>query len=365
MSAAAPAAGKVSFMNKFWSRRASSLEPYVPGEQPKDRKYIKLNTNENPYPPSPAAVEAMRAEAGKELGLYPDPEFEDLREALAEQLGVKKEQVYAGNGSDELLAFCFLAFFDPGKAILFPDITYSFYPVYSRLFGIEYTEIPLDDELGINIDGFRIPNGGIIFPNPNAPTGRLLPGAALRRLLEFNRDTAVIIDEAYTDFGGESAVSLIGEFPNLLIVRTLSKSHALAGLRVGYIAGDEGMVEAVIRVKNSFNSYTLDRISQAGARSAIRDVEYYEAVKARIIKTRERAAEDLRRLGFSMTESMANFLFVSHPRLPARRIFAGLKDRGILVRHFNRPRISNYLRISIGTEKDMDILTEALRNIIE
>jgi len=248
-------------MNKYWSDVLKRLEPYVPGEQPKDKKYIKLNTNENPYPPSPRAIEAIRQAADERLRLYPDPDCDELKHVLAENLGVKKEQVFVGNGSDEVLAFSFAAFFNPGEPILFPDITYTFYPVYCQLYGIDYRTIPLDADFNIPVEGFLQDNGGIIFANPNAPTGKFMDLASVEKIVKENIERVVVIDEAYVDFGGQSAVKLIDKYPNLLVIKTLSKSHSLAGLRIGFALGNAGLIEGLDRVKNSFNSYTIDRIA--------------------------------------------------------------------------------------------------------
>jgi len=341
-------------MSKYWSDIAKSITPYVPGEQPKDKKYIKLNTNENPYKPSDVVIEAIKSAACEDLRLYPDPNCEELLSAIANYYNLKREEIFVGNGSDEILAFCFQAFFNPGKPILFPDITYSFYPVYSRLYNIDYKLIPLDEQLNIRVDGYFVENGGIIFPNPNAPTGTCLSIGQIREILEHNTNNVVIVDEAYIDFGGESAIKLINEYPNLLVVKTLSKSHSLAGLRVGYALGNEKLIEALKRIKNSFNSYTLDRLAIAGAVEAIKDEKYFIETRTRVINTRERISSELTKSGFNVINSKANFLFISHPDFSAKEIFDELRQRGILVRYFNLPRISEYLRVSIGTDEDMD-----------
>jgi len=351
-------------MSRYWSDVVKRLEPYVPGEQPKDKKYIKLNTNENPYPPSPAVIEAIEGAADGSLRLYPDPNCDALREIAAKYYGVEKENVFVGNGSDELLAFSFMAFFNPGKAILFPDITYSFYPVYARLFNIDYKTVPLDSEFNIPVELFNQDNGGIIFPNPNAPTGRCLDLEQVRSILEHNPDSVVVVDEAYIAFGGESAVGLTGRYPNLLVIQTLSKSHSLAGLRVGFAIGHRDLVEGINRVKNSVNSYTLDRIALAGAAEALKDSSYFEKTRSRIMATRERVTAGLRNMGFRVIDSLANFVFISHPEARAAELFARLREKGILVRYFNMPRIDNYLRVTIGTDEEMDILLYGLKEII-
>ncbi len=352
-------------MSKYWSETVKRIEPYVPGEQPRDRKYIKLNTNENPYPPSPNAIEAIKRSADETLRLYPDPECDDLREAIACDNGLRKEQVFVGNGSDEVLAFAFIAFFDRGREIVFPDITYTFYPVYAKLFNIKYRLLPLDPEFNIPYEGFFRENGGVIFPNPNAPTSKVLPLAAIEKVLQNNPDSVVIIDEAYIDFGGETSTGFIGRYPNLLIIRTLSKSHSLAGLRVGFALGNEELIEGLNRVKNSINSYTLDRIALAGAAAAITDRDYFLETRAKVIRTREYVVEKLNRMGFSVLDSKANFVFITHPGIPAELLFKKLRERGILVRYFAKPRIDNYLRVSIGSDEDMNCFLDALGEIIK
>jgi len=350
-------------MSKYWSDFVKNIEPYVPGEQPRDRQYIKLNTNENPYPPSPLVLEAVRRAADESLRLYPDPTCDELRDTVAQYFGLKKSQVFIGNGSDELLAFSFMAFFKDRKPILFPDITYSFYPVYCNLFNIEYSLIPLDDEFFIPVDMFCTENGGIVIPNPNAPTSRLLPVDSIRRILDANAETVVIIDEAYIDFGGESAVKLIGAYPNLMVIQTLSKSRSLAGLRVGFALGNEELVEGLDRVKNSINSYTIDRIALAGASAAMKDEAYFRETRQKVMDTRERTAAQLVKMGFKVLDSGANFIFVSHPLFKADELFKGLRENGILVRYFNKPRIDNYLRVSIGSDAEMDGFLKAIEEI--
>lgn len=352
-------------MSIYWSEILKGIDPYVPGEQPGDKKYIKLNTNENPYPPSPRVLEKIREVADEKLRLYPDPECEDLREALAEYHKLDKSQVYAGNGSDELLAFTFLAFFNPtGLPILFPDITYSFYPVYSNLFKIKYRQIPLDGSFNVPAEQFYAENGGIIIPNPNAPTGKYLPVHSIGEILRRNTQSVVVVDEAYIDFGGESAVKYIGEHPNLLVVRTLSKSHSLAGMRVGYALGHKELIEGIARIKNSVNSYTLDRIALAAAVEAIKDTAYFQETRRKIINTRERVSSQLKNMGFDVVDSMANFIFVAHPCVPACEIFRQLRERGILVRHFKKPRIDNYLRVSVGSDDEMFCFLNQIGKIV-
>lgn len=352
-------------MSRFWSDVNRNLSPYTPGEQPQNRKYIKLNTNENPYPPSPRVAAAIQ-NALSSLRLYPDPDCTVLRETIAEYCKLKKEQVFVGNGSDELLAFSFLAFFNPGgPPVLFPDITYSFYKVYAALFKIDYELVPLDDDFSIRPEMFIRKNGGIIIPNPNAPTGKFLPLESVANILERNPDQVVVIDEAYIDFGGDSAAGLIGEFPNLLVIQTLSKARSLAGLRVGFALGQEELIEGLDRIKNSINSYTLDRLALAGAAEAIKDDAYFRETRQKIIGTRERVSGQLRNMGVNVVPSMANFIYISHPFIPAAEIFLKLREKGVLVRYFKAPRIDNYLRVTIGTDGEMDFFIKALKEIFD
>lgn len=349
-------------MANYLSKLAKSLTPYVPGEQIKVKDLIKLNTNENPYPPSSKAMSAMKRAIGEKLRRYPAPECEELRDAIAKIEGLpSREYVYAGNGSDEILEFCFAAFFDTEKPILFPDITYSFYPVYCNLLSLQYEEIPLNDSFEIELDDYLIENGGMIFPNPNAPTGILLRMDKIITLLNKNKDTVVIIDEAYIEFGGISAVHLISKYPNLVITRTMSKSHSLAGLRCGYVMAQPHLIDGIKRVKNSFNSYTLDTLAQVGMTQSILDYRYKTQMCEHVIKTRNMIKKELIDMGFEVLDSKSNFLFVSHKKRKAIDIFAFLKKNNILVRHFKKPeRIENFLRITIGTDKEMDILLEKL-----
>ena len=352
-------------MNQYWSGRARALIPYVPGEQPRQRNLIKLNTNENPYPPSPVALAAIREAAGDTLRLYPVPGCTALRELLAATYGLKPEQIFVGNGSDEVLALCFQAFFDPDRPILFPDITYSFYPVYAGLYGLSYREVPLDEQFAVPVEPFLGNNGGVVLANPNAPTGRELSLCGIRAILEGNPEAVVVVDEAYVDFGAHSAVELIDRYPNLVVVQTMSKSRSLAGLRVGFALGHEELIAALNCVKNSFNSYTLDRLALAGAEGALRDPEYLRTTALKIQYTRECAAAHLKQMGFVVTDSAANFLFVSHPEVPAKPLLDGLRQRGILVRWWDKPRISSYLRITMGTDEEMQTLCAAMAELLE
>ncbi|WP_372863483.1 histidinol-phosphate transaminase [Spongiibacter sp.] len=336
-------------MSRFWSPFVEGLEPYVPGEQPKLANLTKLNTNENPYGPSPKVTAAIGAALGDELRLYPDPNADSLRQVVAEYYGLAVEQVFAGNGSDEVLAHIFHGLFQHGRPLLFPDITYSFYPVYCQLYGIPFERIPLDKDFAIAVGDYTGINGGIIFPNPNAPTGRLLPLDEIRRLLDVNTETVVVVDEAYIDFGGESAVTLIDSYPNLLVTQTLSKSRSLAGLRVGLAMGSAELIEALERIKNSFNSYPLDRLALVGAEAAFLDQAHFERCRSAVIEQREVLRAELNRRGFESLPSAANFLFSCHREHAASDIAAALRDGGVIVRHFKQPRIDNYLRITVGT----------------
>lgn len=352
-------------MSRYWSAVVHGLTPYVPGEQPKLANLVKLNTNENPYGPSPRVLDAVRAEATDALRLYPDPGSDRLRAGIAAYHGVAADQVFVGNGSDEVLAHAFMALLKHGQPILFPDISYSFYPVYCGLYEIAYRQIPLTESFEIRIDDYLAPNGGMIFPNPNAPTGRLLALGEIERLLAGNPDSVVVIDEAYIDFGGRSAVSLVARYPQLLVTRTLSKSHALAGLRVGYAIGQAHLIEALDRVKDSFNSYPLDRFAQAGALASIEDHAYFESICARVAASRDRLVAALAGLGFEILPSAANFIFARHPSHDGAKLAAALRERSILVRHFRQPdRISRFLRITIGTDAQCDTLLDALKAIV-
>jgi len=381
-------------VSNYWNKRTVSISPYVPGEQPRDRKFIKLNTNENPYPPSPKVVAAIQQVLsnqtdkttppnGELLRLYPDPLCTEFREAVASTYGVRPAQVFPGNGSDEVLAFAFGAFFesipanensDTDSAILFPDITYSFYPVYANLWDIPYRAIPVTDDFSINLDDYSTPCGGVILANPNAPTGRALPSQPLLRLaqtLEQNH-RILIVDEAYTTFGAESLVPYITDHPNLLTVHTLSKSASLAGLRLGFAIGSEELIEGLFRVRDSFNSYTLDTLALAGGTAAVLDKPYYEEINQKVIATRERIAASLIEMGFDVIPSKTNFLFISggtaskiQPCISGSALFHGLREQGILVRHFNKPRVSDYVRVSIGNDQDMDVFLSACKAIIK
>ncbi len=349
--------------SRYWSDVVRDLSPYVPGEQPKLTNLIKLNTNENPYPPSPRVRAAIEQELAN-LRLYPDPNADRLRDALAAHFKLTHEQVFVGNGSDEVLAHVFLALLAQDEPILFPDITYSFYPVYCGLYGIDFEEIPLGDHFQLRLEDYRHLNGGIIFPNPNAPTGCPVSLADIQRLLEHNTESVVVVDEAYVDFGTESAVSLIDQYPNLLVVQTLSKSRSLAGLRVGYALGDADLIEALERVKNSFNSYPLDRLAIAGAVEAIADQAYFEQTRQAVMTTRDMLVTELVALGCEVLPSTANFVLVRHPQHDAADLQAGLRARHVIVRHFEQPRIEQFLRITVGTDEQCASLLAALQELL-
>ena len=344
-------------MSKFWSKRTHQLDPYTPGEQPQDQQYIKLNTNENPYPPSAEAIKAMRDAANEAMRLYPDPNATILKQAIADYYAMDVEQVFVGNSSDEVLAHTFVALLKHEKPLLFPDISYSFYPAYCGLFNIQHNMIPLRDDFSISPADYEQENGGIIFPNPNAPSGIELPLDEVEKILKANPDSAVVIDEAYVDFGGQTAAPLIADYPNLLVTQTFSKSRSLAGLRVGFALGNKALIEGLERVKNSFNSYPLDRAAIAGATASIKDNDYFIKTCNKIIKTRQTTTQALEKMGFTVLPSKANFVFAKPPT-HAAELYQKLKDGGVLVRYFNKPRINEFLRISIGTDEEMALFLE-------
>lgn len=350
-------------MSKFWSPLVKDLVPYVPGEQPKMAKLVKLNTNENPFGPSPKVIEAIQAELNDSLRLYPDPEGESLRQTIATYHGVQPNQVFLGNGSDEVLAHIFYGLFQHGEPILFPDITYSFYPVYCGLYGIPSKVVALTESFEINPADFKQPNGGVIFPNPNAPTGRYLGLEHVEEILVANPDRVVVVDEAYIDFGGETAITLVDKYPNLLVSQTLSKARSLAGLRVGFAVGHPDLIEALNRVKNSFNSYPLDRLALAGAKAAYEDEAWFRKCCEGVISERERVTAALENLGFEVLPSKANFIFARHKEQSGEALARGLREQGIIVRHFNKPRISDFLRITIGTVDQNDALISGLESL--
>jgi len=350
-------------MSQYWTDLVRGLAPYVPGEQPQDQQYIKLNTNESPYPPSPQVSKALAACDVDSLRLYPDPESTQLREALARHHQLTIDQVFVGNGSDEVLAHCFQTFFKQSRPLLFPDISYSFYPVYCKLYAIEFHKVPLDNNFQINPVDYSRPNGGIILPNPNAPTGITLPLKSIKELLE-NTDSVVIVDEAYVDFGTESAASLVDEFNNLLVTQTFSKSRSLAGIRLGYALGNAALIEGLNRVKNSFNSYPIDRVTSAVAIASINDQAYFENCCEKVITSRKHLSNALINLGFKVYPSSSNFVLAEHANRAASGLYQQLKQRGILVRYFKSARIDNCLRITVGTESECQQLLDALESLL-
>ena len=346
-----------------WKSNVRRVEPYVPGEQPKENDIIKLNTNENPYPPSPNAVKALEHFDTNKMRLYPDPDSQILVEALAERYGLKSSQVFVGVGSDDVLSMAFMTFFNSDKPVLFPDITYSFYDVWADVYRIPYKQIPLDESFRINPDDYCCENGGIIFPNPNAPTGVLEGLSMIEKIIKSNPDSIVIIDEAYIDFGGESCLSLIEKYDNLLVVQTFSKSRSMAGMRIGFAMGNEKLIKYMNDVKFSVNSYTMNPVTQICGAESVKDEVYFKKTVDKIIATREDAKIKLKNLGFNFPDSKSNFIFASHNTKPANEIFEELKKRKIFVRYWNKPRISNYLRITVGTPEEMTSLLNALEEI--
>ncbi|MEX5741613.1 histidinol-phosphate transaminase [Acinetobacter baumannii] len=352
---------------RFWSPEVRELEPYVPGEQPKIQNLLKLNTNENPYPPSPKVVEAVQAvlhEQADVLRLYPDPDATALKQAIAKQQNIDVSQVFVGNGSDEVLAHIFKAFFLQDEPILYPDITYSFYPVYSQFFGTKTKEIPLDENFEIDVQDYTQPNGGVIITNPNAPTSIALSLAEIEQVLQTNPDRVVVIDEAYVDFGAESAVSLINRYENLVVCQTTSKSRSLAGLRVGFAIAQSHLIAALEAVKNSFNSYPIDRFAIAAAVASFEDQAYFEEQCQKVITSREKLVRDLTELGFDVLPSKANFIFATHSQHDAGQLAQKLREQGIIVRYFNKPRINQFLRITVGTDEQNARLVQTLKQDI-
>lgn len=353
-------------MSKFWSDIVSSLTPYVPGEQPKLENLVKLNTNENPYGPSEQVIRALQTVANDSLRLYPDPNSDKLKAAISEYYGLQTNQVFVGNGSDEVLAHVFQALLKHSRPLLFPDITYSFYPVYCALYNIEFEQIPLSENFEIDVTDYDRPNGGIIFPNPNAPTGVPLALSEIEKLLKFNTESVVVIDEAYVDFGTESAVKLINTYPNLLVTQTLSKARSLAGLRVGFALGHKDLIEALVRVKDSFNSYPIDRFAEAGAIAAMQDNAYFEQMRQKVMTSRAALVLALRTLDFEVLPSGANFIFAKHKTRDGAELTEKLREKNIIIRHFKKPvRIAPYLRITIGTDAQSKALIDALVLILK
>lgn len=347
-----------------WEKYVRRVEPYVPGEQPKSKRVIKLNTNECPYPPSPKVKKALRKMDSKKLRLYPDPQAEKLVETLADYYDVKKEQVFVGVGSDDVLAMAFLTFFNSKKPILFPDITYSFYDVWAELYKIPYETIPLNEDFTINTEDYDRECGGIVIANPNAPTGLMTDVAEIEKILRANKDVVVIVDEAYVDFGAESCVPLVDRYDNLLVVQTFSKSRAMAGMRIGFAIGSKKLIKYLLDAKFSFNSYTMNMPSLELGVACVKDDKYFKETVQKVIKTREWTKARLAELGFTFPDSKTNFIFATHKEVPAKEIFEMLKKEKIYVRYFNKPRIDNYLRISIGTDEEMQKLVECLKKRI-
>lgn len=347
---------------KAWEKNIRKVVPYTPGEQPTEKDVIKLNTNENPYPPSPMVTE-MHQEL-EQLRLYPAPDAKELVDAIAGYHGIDRKQVFVGVGSDDVLAMSFLTFFNSDKPILFPDITYSFYDVWAELFRIPYETKALDDNFCLMAEDYYGENGGVVFPNPNAPTGLAVELSFIREVLDHNQDVIVIVDEAYIDFGGESALALLKDYENLLVVRTFSKSRSMAGLRIGYAMGNENLIQALNNVKYSYNSYTMNYPSIVLGAASIKDDAYFKNTVSKVIKTREWFEKELTRLGFTYPQSSSNFVFASHKTIPAKEIFEKAKEEKIYVRYFDKPRINNYLRISIGTDEEMKAFVKFLEKLV-
>ena len=342
-------------MEKAWAANLRNIEPYVPGEQSKDKNIVKINANENPYPPSPKAAEAIKNFCTDNLRFYPDANAAEFKAAIAEFYGVEPENIFIGNGSDDVLALSFQAFFNGKKPIVYPDITYSFYPVWCCLFNIDYKTYPLAEDFRINAEDYKEPNGGVVIPNPNAPTSLGEGENFIRKIMEYNYDSVVIIDEAYVDFGGYSSAALTKEYENLLVCGTFSKSRSLAGMRIGFAIGSKALIGVLEAVKNSYNSYTVNSVSMAAGIAAIKDVDYFKETVSKVIATRERVTNELRKLGFTVLDSQTNFLFATHKKENMKDYFEYLKAQKVFIRYFNLPRIDNYVRITIGTDEEMDI----------
>lgn len=351
-------------MSQFWNDKIKSISPYVPGEQPKDKKYIKLNTNENPYPPSPNVIKSVKSMDIKSMRLYPDPDVTLLKDEIAKYFNLTKEQIFVGNGSDEILAFIFMAFFNKQDKVYYPDITYSFYPVYSDLFDLTEVQIPLDSNFEIKIEDYFGLDGHIIITNPNAPTSIALTLDKIESIIVNNPNNLVVVDEAYVDFGAESAVKLVDKYSNLLVVQTFSKSRSYAGMRLGYALGNSNIIEGLERLKFSFNSYTINRISIESGIESFRDEEYFQECRRKIMNTRDYTTTELEKLGFNVLDSKSNFLFISHITANASDLYQKLRDNGILVRYFSKPKIDNFLRVTIGTDEEMQEFIAKLQKII-
>lgn len=351
-------------MEYLWKENLRKITPYVPGEQSRESDIVKLNANENPYPPSPKAIEVMKSFDGDRLRLYPNVNSFELKEALAKYYNVSIENVFVGNGSDDVLAIAFQSFFNSDKPIVYPDLTYSFYPVWCDLFKILYKNYPVGDDFRINAEDYKEPNGGVVIPNPNAPTSIGEGTDFVEKIMEYNQDSVVIIDEAYVDFGGASSVELTKRYKNLLVTGTFSKSRSLAGLRIGFAIGDSELIGVMEAVKNSYNSYTVDALSIAMGTASLNDDKYFKETCKKIISTRERLTGEMRKLGFKVLDSSANFIFAARDDICVKDMFEYLKENKVFIRYFSLPRIDNYVRISIGTDREIDILLEKIKEYL-
>lgn len=351
-------------MSREWTKNLRNIEPYVPGEQSKDKDIVKINANENPYPPSPKAIEALKSFDTNKLRFYPSANSTKLKEAIAKYYKVDVSNVFVGNGSDDVLAVAFQSFFNSEKPIVYPDLTYSFYPVWCSLFGIKYKNYPVGDDFRINPEDYKEKNGGVVIPNPNAPTSLGEGLDFVEKILNYNQDSVVIIDEAYVDFGGTSSIPLIDKYENLLVTGTFSKSRSLAGLRIGFAIGSKALIDVMEAVKNSYNSYTVDSLSIEMGAASIEDDEYFKSTCKKVIKTRERVTLELEKLGFDVLDSQTNFIFVTHNKHNMKSLFEYLKTQKVFIRYFSLPRIENYVRITIGTNEEMDIFLEKTKEFI-
>lgn len=352
-------------MEKLWKKNLRDIEPYVPGEQSKEENIVKINANENPYPPSPKVVEAINNFNSSNLRFYPDANAYEFKKAVAEYYHVEIENVFLGNGSDDVIALAFQAFFNSEKPIAYPDITYSFYPVWCRLFNIPYKTYPLNSDFRINAEDYKEENGGVVIPNPNAPTSLGEGKEFIETILNYNTDSVVIIDEAYVDFGGFSSVELTKKYENLLVTGTFSKSRSLAGMRIGYAIGSKELISVLEAVKNSYNSYTVNSISMAAGTAAIKDTDYFNETVSKVIATRERVTAELKSLGFTVLDSQTNFLFATNEKLDMKAYFEWLKTQKVFIRYFNLPRINNYVRITIGTDEEMSTFLEKTKEYLK
>ena len=351
-------------MSREWTKNLINIEPYVPGEQSKDKDIVKINANENPYPPSPKAARVLKSFDANKLRFYPSANSTKLKEAIAKYYKVDVSNVFVGNGSDDVLAVAFQSFFNSEKPIVYPDLTYSFYPVWCSLFGIKYKNYPVGDDFRINPEDYKEKNGGVVIPNPNAPTSLGEGLDFVEKILDYNQDSVVIIDEAYVDFGGTSSIPLIDKYENLLVTGTFSKSRSLAGLRIGFAIGSKALIDVMEAVKNSYNSYTVDSLSIEMGAASIEDDEYFKSTCKKVIKTRERVTLELEKLGFDVLDSQTNFIFATHNKHNMKSLFEYLKTQKVFIRYFSLPRIENYVRITIGTNEEMDIFLEKTKEFI-